>query len=154
MGFLFRSTFCFFLLIYFKWNPKIFLDLRCSNLHNSDPTVFQHPREIRRIGPADPTVSGRPSRWIFHHPIPYGFLIIKIKQVVEPGRSKQNSSGMQCQTMILSFRAKPMTPPRMRKQPLPMTRVIQKTLQLHGVHPYLMQRKIPLKMRSRVQLIS
>ena len=32
-----------------------------------------------------------------------------------------------------------MTPPRMRKQPLPMTRVIQKTLQLHGAHPYLMQ---------------
>ena len=45
-----------------------------------------------------------------------------------------------------------MTPPRMRKQPLPMTRVIQKTLQLRGAHPHLMQLKIPLKTRLTLSL--
>ena len=35
-----------------------------------------------------------------------------------------------------------------------MARAIQKTLQLRGAHPYLMQLKIPLKTRSRVQLTS
>ena len=39
-------------------------------------------------------------------------------------------------------------PSRMRTQPLPMTRVIQKTLQLHGAHPYLMQLRIHLKTKS------
>ena len=58
----------------------------------ADPTVFCH---LRSDGFWSPQI-----RRIFHHPIPDGFLIIKIKQVVEPGRSEQNSSRMQCQTMI------------------------------------------------------
>ena len=79
--------FGFFLLIYFKWDPKkkILQIFRCSDLHNPDPTVFCHLRsdgflalQIRRFfGISDPTVFGHTpdpkdfsppnSPWIFDY---------------------------------------------------------------------------------------
>lgn len=87
----------FFLLIYFKWDPKeffFFLQIfRCSDLHNPDPTVLEHPRsdgflalQIRRFfAISDPTVFGHPrSDGFFTTQFPMDFWLSKSSRLWNP----------------------------------------------------------------------